>query len=365
MKRLTLLLLLLLVPFTAAAQNLTTSGSISVQAAACSTGASSGYVWYQLPKNTAAVALALSGTWTGTVQFVGSADGVNWASIGAVPIAGGATVTSATGNATWSIASGGVQYVCAYASTYTTGPIAVSMSSSTSGSGGSSYNPASVAITGGTITGTSVAGYLPLAGGTLTGTLLFSVDNTYNIGAAGATRPAHVYVGTDLTSSSVYGGSAAGSTITLQGTSNGSPASAYLLLNPNGQRVGIGTVAPGYTLDVSSNDQTVANLYSSTGTARFRLGSYAGAVQVVLSGSTASLLAETSGGSVGLDTNSGHKLTCLDTGKCGVGTSTPHSPWAAVGLPTYANNAAAITGGLAAGDFYRTGADPDPVMVVH
>lgn len=36
-----------------------------------------------------------------------------------------------------------------------------------------------------------------------------------------------------------------------------------------------------------------------------------------------------------------------------------------VGLPIYANNAAAITGGLAAGDFYRTGADPDPVCVVH
>jgi hypothetical protein len=258
MKRLTLLLLLLLVPFTAAAQNLTTSGSISVQSAACSTGASSGYVWYQLPKNTATVALALSGTWTGTVQFVGSADGVNWASIGAVPIAGGATVTSASGNATWSIASGGVQYVCAYASTYTTGPIAVSMSSSTSGSGGSSYNPASVAITGGTITGTSVAGYLPLAGGTMTGTLLFSADNTYNIGASGATRPGHIYVGTDLTSPSVYGGSAAGSTLTLDGTSNGSPSNAYVLLNPAGHgNVGIGTTAPGSLLTVKGGDAFV------------------------------------------------------------------------------------------------------------
>jgi hypothetical protein len=38
---------------------------------------------------------------------------------------------------------------------------------------------------------------------------------------------------------------------------------------------------------------------------------------------------------------------------------------AVVGLPVYATNAAAITGGLAAGDFYRTGADPDPIYVVH
>jgi len=35
------------------------------------------------------------------------------------------------------------------------------------------------------------------------------------------------------------------------------------------------------------------------------------------------------------------------------------------GLPIYANNAAAIAGNLKIGDFYRTGADPDPVMVVH
>lgn len=34
-------------------------------------------------------------------------------------------------------------------------------------------------------------------------------------------------------------------------------------------------------------------------------------------------------------------------------------------LPIYANNAAAVLGGLVAGDFYVTGADPDPVCVVH
>lgn len=35
------------------------------------------------------------------------------------------------------------------------------------------------------------------------------------------------------------------------------------------------------------------------------------------------------------------------------------------GLPAYANNAAAITGGLVAGDLYRTNGDPDLVCVVH
>lgn len=34
-------------------------------------------------------------------------------------------------------------------------------------------------------------------------------------------------------------------------------------------------------------------------------------------------------------------------------------------VPVYANNAAAIAGGLAAGDLYRTNADPDPLEIVH
>jgi len=53
------------------------------------------------------------------------------------------------------------------------------------------------------------------------------------------------------------------------------------------------------------------------------------------------------------------------SGKVGIGTNSPTSPLQVVGLPVYANNAAAIAGGLTAGALYRTGADPDPVMVVH
>ncbi len=72
---------------------------------------------------------------------------------------------------------------------------------------------------------------------------------------------------------------------------------------------------------------------------------------------------------IGLD-GSPYTLSQNDTmaimgGQVGIGTVTPGSKLAVVGLPIYANNAAAITGGLAAGDFYRTNADPDPVCVVH
>jgi hypothetical protein len=49
----------------------------------------------------------------------------------------------------------------------------------------------------------------------------------------------------------------------------------------------------------------------------------------------------------------------------GIGSINPTSPLHVMNLPTYSNNAAAITGGLTKGAFYRTGGDPDLVCVVH
>jgi hypothetical protein len=51
-----------------------------------------------------------------------------------------------------------------------------------------------------TLSGYGITDALPIAGGTLTGALLFSADNTYAIGAAGATRPSTVYAGTSVVS---------------------------------------------------------------------------------------------------------------------------------------------------------------------
>jgi hypothetical protein len=65
------------------------------------------------------------------------------------------------------------------------------------------------------------------------------------------------------------------------------------------------------------------------------------------------------------DLNVGGKELVITGGNVGIGTTTPHSKLAVPGLPVYANNAAAIAGGLSAGDFYRDGGDPDHVCVVH
>jgi hypothetical protein len=61
----------------------------------------------------------------------------------------------------------------------------------------------------------------------------------------------------------------------------------------------------------------------------------------------------------------GNSTLVEHSGLVGIGTTSPKSILHVVGLPIYANNSAAVAGGLTAGAFYRTGGDPDPVCVVH
>jgi len=62
----------------------------------------------------------------------------------------------------------------------------------------------------------------------------------------------------------------------------------------------------------------------------------------------------------GSDTNVGMNINPKGSGQIGIG-GTPKM----ASLQVFANNAAAIAGGLSVGSLYRTGGDPDAVSVVH
>lgn len=71
-----------------------------------------------------------------------------------------------------------------------------------------------------------------------------------------------------------YGGAAVGSTKTINGTSSGSPSNAYLLLQSNGQFVGVGNTTPQYQLHIgpgtdASSLSAVQFYLSANGTTSF------------------------------------------------------------------------------------------------
>ena len=70
--------------------------------------------------------------------------------------------------------------------------------------------------------------YLPLAGGTMTGGLLFT-DNTYDIGASGATRPRTGYFGTSLLSPAIIGGTATTSPLSIYATTGVAASGASVI----------------------------------------------------------------------------------------------------------------------------------------
>jgi hypothetical protein len=94
--------------------------------------------------------------------------------------------------------------------------------------------------------------YLPLSGGTLTGHLLFSADNTFDIGASSATRPRRIYVGTEVVSPLFTGaltgnvtGNASGTSASFTGSLTGdvnSTGMATTVVKINGTSLsGLGT----------------------------------------------------------------------------------------------------------------------------
>lgn len=132
-------LLLALSATWAGAQNLTTFGNITSQATSCANSGTA-LVLYKIPTQAApnaagiqSVGVMLSGTWSATVDFVGSVDGVNWTAVTAYPQSSGAPATSATANGTWAISTAGLAYVCVFSPSYSSGTAVVTMAASSAG----------------------------------------------------------------------------------------------------------------------------------------------------------------------------------------------------------------------------------------
>jgi hypothetical protein len=75
------------------------------------------------------VGINLSGTWTGTVSFKGSFDGVNFVALSVTPFASGTTVQSATGNGNWFVDVQNYLVIQVVFTTLTTGTATVTMAS--------------------------------------------------------------------------------------------------------------------------------------------------------------------------------------------------------------------------------------------
>jgi hypothetical protein len=145
------------------------------------------------------------------------------------------------------------------------------------------------------------------------------------------------------------------------------------VINSNGN-VGINTGADaGHKLDINGSLRTVNDAYFATTTGNVGIGTVNpySKLQITRSGLLGSYLRFDTGGNSGYDFNLDaaanlrltyillgsiyKELVTFDyTGRVGIGTAAPTSALQVVGLPVYADNAAATSGGLTAGAFYRT-----------
>jgi len=184
--------------------------------------------------------------------------------------------------------------------------------------------------------------------------------------SAGATLTGNLLIGNGNTI-----GQAAGPLLTFDDSNN--------YLGITGCKVGINTATPATELEISkatngavlrlSNTDAAMAAGETSGEIEFWKIDATGGAGVV---SSIKSISFDSGNAFGLGFSVGsvgtpktNALFIRYNGYVGIGTTTPTSKLQVTELPIYANNAAAVAGGLTAGAFYRTNADPDPVCVVH
>jgi hypothetical protein len=194
MKKLLLLFLLawIAVPLTYGQSN--ANGFLSVNSTDCSTAGSC--VSLAVPPNNGGVAIQIGGTYSGTLQFEGTADGATWVSISGGPLAGGSAATSTTSTGVWLLSTAGLNSVRVRCSAYSSGSPRVYLQSAVAAPAGSTSVSASgnsaASATGAAVP--SAASYTGgNEGGSLTGVTITdnsgkkSLDVNVTGGASGTT----------------------------------------------------------------------------------------------------------------------------------------------------------------------------------
>lgn len=201
-----------------------------------------------------------------------------------------------------------------------------------------------------------LGGVLPATSGANTSSGSYQLNGSYWTGSAAATD--------SWTIQNVLGANSnPGSTLTIGGHT-GSTGAASVNISPQAASVwNFSGTSYGYYYSGESNPRW--SITCSGSNSMLQCGPGGGLTLATSGAAVGSVTTRV----LGLYTSNGTAMTeraRVDAnGNFGIGTTTPKSVLHVVGLPVYANNAAAITGGLTAGAFYRTGGDPDTVCVVH
>jgi len=161
--------------------------------------------------------------------------------------------------------------------------------------------------------------------------------------------------------------------------SDGTPNPA-LSVDATGQ-VGIGTTTPIVTSGLQIRNRTAVqgvvgtqslfgnNVYYDEATHWYLIEAGGGSAVRMVDGNIQfhTIVSGAAGADISTEMDTtGRKMTILNNGNVGINKTAPGSKLAVVGLTDYANNAAAVTGGLTAGDFYtETSSNPKKVCVVY
>lgn len=161
--------------------------------------------------STTSATVVISGTFTGTLQFEASTDGVNFIAIPGFPLAGGASVTSATSTGTWSFSIAALTQMRVRASAFASGTAAITIQASGGGNSISVLSCATTTTCANTVVGTPrfVRGTVALAAGAAVVSGIspaFTSTSTFNCTATDTTAAAAVSVAMTSASSITFAG---------------------------------------------------------------------------------------------------------------------------------------------------------------